>query len=73
MDATTADEPLIWTSKGNLPVSALRYETGWHFEPGKYIQFRERYFLGDELVKESAHVLQLTGVTVDMQSGNLGG
>jgi len=73
MDATPTEEPLIWTSKGNLPVSSLRYETGWHHEPGRYVQFRERYYLGDEVVKESAHVLALSPDATACLAGKLGG
>lgn len=52
--------PLIWTTKGNLPVSTLRYETGWHVDE-KQIIFRERYFLGEELVKENVHAMLRNG------------
>jgi len=47
--------PLIWTIKGNLPVNELRYETGWE-DAEDYLKFMENYYLGDELVKSSAHV-----------------
>ena len=50
------DEPLIWTSKGNLPISALTYQTAWDVQPS-YIKFVERYLdATGEVVKESAHV-----------------
>lgn len=50
------DEALIYTSKGNLPVAALRLETCWEDTP-TYVKFVERYWLDGEVVKESAHVL----------------
>ena len=49
------DEPLIWTSKGNLPMSSLQYESRWE-NTDTYIKFCERYTLDGEIVKESAHV-----------------
>lgn len=55
------DEPLIHTTKGNLPVSALTYDTRWEMTD-TYVKFVERYLLGGEVVKESAHVLGLKGL-----------
>ena len=52
--ATPEDLPLIATSKGNLPVDALRYENSWIAEP-TYIMFTEQWFLGEELVKSNSH------------------
>lgn len=52
------EEPLIWTSKGNLPLASLRAETCWE-QSDTYIKFVERHYLDDEVVKEAAHVLML--------------
>jgi hypothetical protein len=52
------NEPLIYTSKGNLPIASLTYETEWLLlqrEP-LALKFVERHFLDGEVVKESAHV-----------------
>jgi len=49
------EAPLIWTTKGNIPVSDLHYRTQWQITE-EYISFTESYFLGDELVKSSTHV-----------------
>jgi hypothetical protein len=57
-----SEVPLIWTSKGNLPVDELKHEVEWDVQPG-YIKFVERYRLGDEIVKESAHAFSRFGVT----------
>jgi hypothetical protein len=57
------DIPLIWTTKGNVPVAALRHEVEWRNSPDQII-FIERYYSGDEVVKESAHVQLLTGVSM---------
>jgi len=63
---------LIWTRYGHLPIDSLRYETAWHDEPD-YVKFVERYFLGDELVKESAHVLARQGAEAHAAAGQFGG
>lgn len=68
-----ADEPLIWTSKGNLPVAALRRVILWEDEPG-YVKLIERYYLGDEVVKESADVLgKIMPAASSVATGRLGG
>jgi hypothetical protein len=56
--------PLIFTSKGNLPVLGLKYETRWEHVPDQYMKFCERYVdeAGD-VVRESAHVYSFFGVT----------
>lgn len=57
------DEPLIWTSKGNLPISTLTYQTAWDVQDA-YIKFVERYLdAAGEVVKESAHVYDRLGVS----------
>lgn len=65
-----SDEPLIWTTKGNLPVSQLRYETAWH-DGADHVAFRERYYLGDEVVKESVHVLKREGAALAPTQGTI--
>ena len=62
------DEPLIWTSKGNLPISSLKYETYWHDMP-ETLKFVERYSLGDEIVRESAHIFVKRGTHATGQQG----
>lgn len=49
------EEPLIWTSKGNLPVAALEYSHAWEETPD-YIKFSETYKLDGEVVKQSCHL-----------------
>lgn len=53
--AKSDDCPLTFTSKGNIPSDAMRYETEWIADT-KYIMFCERWFLSDELVKSNSHV-----------------
>lgn len=57
------DIPLIWTSKGNLPIADLRYEYFWEDSP-EALKFTESYFLGDELVKSSSHLYLKNGLDV---------
>lgn len=56
--------PLIWTTKGNLPLAQLRQEIVWR-ETEHLVVFSERYYLGDELVKEQSHIKVLTGATAE--------
>lgn len=56
------DEPLIYTSKGNLPVASLTYQTAWEVTDS-YIKFQERYLdASGEVVKHSVHVYDRNGV-----------
>lgn len=57
------DEPLIYTTKGNLPIASLEYSHKWEDEPG-YLKFIETYTLDGEVVKQSAHVLMKTGLAI---------
>ena len=54
------DVPLIWTTKGNLPVASLEYYIGWEITE-ESIVFKEQYRLDGEIVKENAHVKLLKG------------
>lgn len=56
--------PLIYTSRGNVPISDVTLETAWDVQE-TYIKFTERYRAADgEIVKESAHVYDRIGVSV---------
>lgn len=63
-------EPLIYTSRGNLPVSSLDYETRWEDTPD-YIKFVEVYRLDDEVVRESAHVYSKRGLLAEPAAAKL--
>lgn len=56
-------EPLIFTTKGNLPIEWLEYSHKWE-DLETCIKFSETYTLHGEVVKQSAHVLMKTGLTV---------
>lgn len=50
------DEPLIYTTMGNVPQSSLTYRHEW-IDSDEAIKFIERYSnAAGEVVKESAHV-----------------
>ena len=63
-------EPLIYTSRGNLPISSLDYETRWEDMPD-YIKFVEVYRLDDEVVRESAHVYSKRGLLAEPAAAKL--
>ncbi len=60
--AAAAVEPLIFTTKGNVPVAQLTYRTAWVVNDD-FIKFTEQHLLGDEVVKESAHVFDRKGAS----------
>lgn len=64
------DEPLIYTSKGNLPIASLRYEHKREDVPGSIV-FIEEFFLGDESVKRAVHVLPLVGICMEGVAASL--
>ena len=56
------EEPMLWTSMGNVPISTLTYQTAWDVKD-EYIKFSERYLnASGEVVKESAHVYDRIGI-----------
>lgn len=71
----TDEIPLIFTSKGNLPVDSLKYETAWEEAPTEngeipiYTKFIETYLLDGEIVRQSAHVLHRGGFSQEATTG----
>ena len=61
------EEPLIWTTKGNLPIASLEYFTGWE-DTEKYLKFVERYTLDGEVVKEGAHIYIKQGLEMNPET-----
>lgn len=64
------DEPLIYTSKGNLPIKDLEYKHYRQDVPGSVV-FVEEYFLNSESVKRSVHVLPLKGICMQSAAGKV--
>lgn len=56
-------EPLIYTTNGNVPIAGLRHEVEWRISDD-VIVFIERYFDGEEVVKESSHAKILAGTSM---------
>jgi hypothetical protein len=68
-----SEVPLIWTSKGNIPIDSLKLSVSWEIT-GAYIKFVERYI--DEsglVVRESAHVYSKVGIAGMGETGGIGG
>ncbi len=63
------NEPLIYTSHGNLPIASLQYATRWEDAPD-YIKFVEVYTLDGEVVRESAHVYAKRGLFAESVAGS---
>lgn len=61
------DMPLIWTTKGNLPVATLTHQVEWRCSQNNII-FIERYLLAGELVKESTHIHVLEGAAASSEA-----
>jgi hypothetical protein len=57
-------EPMIYTTQGNLPISSLIYATRWEVTDD-YTKLVETYSLGEEVVRESAHVLTKRGMSAE--------
>lgn len=62
------DEPLIYTVRGNLPVSQLTQKVLWE-DRAEYVKCIEQYWLADELVKQSVFVLGRKPLDLMAQQG----
>lgn len=47
--------PLIWTSKGNLPISDMEHKYGWEEDDEKHVFWQEYWYKG-ELVSRQVNV-----------------
>jgi len=67
-------QPLIYTSKGNLPICILQHRYGWLVTEDQ-TTFIEQYLLRGEIVKQSVHVyrtnqgVELQGVAMALAGG----
>ncbi len=61
------DEPLIYTTKGNLPIASLQYSHRWE-EDDVAITFIEEYRLDGEVVKRNAHARLKKGLDSAIQN-----
>jgi hypothetical protein len=62
--------PLIYTSRGNVPLDSVDIKVEWCVEPD-YIKLVEKAFdkASGELIKESAHVYSKMGVAGSAEAG----
>jgi len=65
-------EPLVYTTKGNIPAADVRLEAVWEDTP-EYTKLVLNYYLGDEVVRNDAHVYSKRGVSVDGVVASIGG
>jgi hypothetical protein len=63
-------KPLIWTTKGNLPISSLQYRHQWNDTPNE-TTLVEEYLLGEEIVKRNVHVMLKQGILSDTNVGGV--
>lgn len=64
-------EPLIWTTKGNMPVADLEYQTHW-FENESEIGFSETYLHDGEIVRRSVHIRKKEGADIGAEQTRIG-
>lgn len=64
------DEPLIWTVKGNIPISSLQYRHEWT-DTATETTLVEEYLLGDEIVKRNVHIMLKQGILSDTKVGGV--
>lgn len=69
MDMT---EPLVFTSRGNLPVASLAYSVRWE-ENDQGIEFHEEYRLDGELVRNNVHIRLKKGLDSNIEQAVFGG
>jgi len=65
-------DALIHTSKGNMKLSDLTYKNGFDWQPNGVVVWEE-HWLGDEIVKRSAHAYVLpVGTKLELSGGQIG-
>jgi hypothetical protein len=58
----TTEVPLIWTTKGNLPIASLQQFVQWELTDD-YVKFREVHKTADgEIVRDATHIYKRKGV-----------
>jgi hypothetical protein len=64
------ETPLIYTTKGNVPLDSVELKVEWFFEP-EYVKLVEKAFdkASGELIKESAHVYSKFSVVGAAETG----
>lgn len=68
---TETDEPLIYTSKGNLPIASLAYSTTANVSE-TCVTLAEEWRLESEIVKRAVHVVLLKGLDMALEQEQIG-
>ncbi len=63
-------EPLVYTTKGNLPISTLEYFHFWE-DSIDFIKFTEGYRMDGEEVKRAVHILLKKGQDLSAEQASL--
>ncbi len=63
-------EPLVYTIKGNLPISELEYFHGWE-DTDDFTKFIQGYKLNGEVVKQEAHVRMKKGFDLGAEQASI--
>jgi hypothetical protein len=58
------DEPLIWTSKGNVPLASLTYAHQWIDNEDRIVLMESWTDASGELVKNNVHMLAKKQLTM---------
>jgi hypothetical protein len=66
----STETPLVWTSKGNLPITDLEYRTEWR-DDANNTTFIETYIYAGEIVKQSVHVMAKKAVVAEALAAQL--
>lgn len=64
-------EPLIYTTKGNVPCNSLRLVPVWEDTPD-YAKVNVQYFDGDELVRNDVYVYDKKGIAATGVAASIG-
>lgn len=62
------DTPMIWTSKGNMPLSVLQPDAKWTINENEIVCAAEMWYEG-ECVRREVHVYKLRGEGVVSAGG----
>ena len=65
------ETPLIWTTKGNLPIDILEYRTEWVDTPTN-VTMVEIYEHRGEVVRRSVHVYDRKGLSLSADQVTFG-
>ena len=66
------EEPLIFTTKGNIPISGLQWQDGWEFSANG-ITYWSEYTLDSEVVRRDVARYQLPeGSQLSIEQSNIG-